>query len=186
MILVFLLDMSLGSCGGGYIKFTTPDVPPAPCPIQELLLDVSAFPGDNWEETGSRSEKAAPDRMGIEKIGTSFSGPIGGAFQEVYRFESERQASRAYTDSVQSWFTSATGRTEWTIPMELSNLVVNADKYRVGCNELKSGGYKQCQYVAQYSTYVIIFFAGMRAMSYDDFIELVEEIDQRAISSLVQ
>jgi hypothetical protein len=186
LVLVFLLGWGLESCGGWYIKFSTPDVPPAPCPIQDLLLEASNFPGKEWEETGSRSEKAAPDRMGIERIGTSFSGPIGGVFQEVYRFESERQASRAYADSAESWFTPASQRTEWTIPQEIDHLAVNADRYRTGCNYRKLGGLEYCQYVAQYRTYVIRFFAGMRALSYKDFIELVNEVNHRATSCLGQ
>jgi hypothetical protein len=154
--------------------------------IFDLLLEASNFPGKEWEETGSRSEKAAPDRMGIERIGTSFSGPIGGVFQEVYRFESERQASRAYADSAESWFTPAEYETEWVTPEELDNLAVNADRYRAGCNYRKLGDFEHCQYVAQYRSYVIMFFAGMRALSYENFIELVKEVDHRATSCLGQ
>ena len=40
-----------------------PDIPSVPCPIQELLLDTFAFPSNDWQETGSRSERSAPIRM---------------------------------------------------------------------------------------------------------------------------
>ena len=183
---LLLVVCGLAGCGDWYIKFSTPDIPPAPCPIQDLLLDVSVFPGDDWQETGSRSERAAPVRMGIEKIGTSFSGPVEGAFHEAYRLESDRKASNAYKDSVESWFTPAEHETEWKTPIGLDNLAVNAEKYRVACNDLKSDGHEQCQYVAQYGPYVIRFFAGMRGLSYEDFIELVKEIDQRATNCLEQ
>ena len=181
-IVFLLLSWGLGSCGRVYIRFNTPNVPPAPCPIRDLLLDVSAFLGNGWEETGSRSERGASVRMGIERIGTSFLGPVGGVFQEIYRYEDERQASRAFEDSAESWYTPMKDRTEWATPREIENLAVNADHYRVGCNNLKSGGFEQCQYVAHYGSFIIRFFAGMRSLSYGDFIELVKKIDQQAIS----
>jgi hypothetical protein len=186
LILVFLLAIGLGSCIGWHLEYSTPDISDAPCLIQDLLLDISSFPISGWKETGSRSEKAASVRMGIERIGTGFSGPIGGVFQEIYRFKNERDARRLYKDSVKSWFTPAKTRTEWETPQELSNLEVTTDRYQVGCNDLKSGDFEQCQYVAQYGPYIIRFFTGMRSLSYDDFAELVNEIDRRATSCLVE
>jgi hypothetical protein len=151
-----------------------------------LLLDVSSFPNEGWKETGSRSEKAASVQMGIERIGTGFSGPSGGVFQEIYRFKNVQDARRLYKDSVKSWFTPAETRTEWETSQELSNLVIAADRYQVGCNDLKTGDFEQCQYVAQYGPYVIRLFAGMRSLSYEKFVELVNEIDQRATSCLTE
>jgi hypothetical protein len=186
MIPVFLLALGLSSCNGMYIKFSTPDVPPAPCPIQDLLLAVSDFPGDDWEETGSRSERGAPVRMGIERIGTAFSTTNNSALQDVYRIGYEREASRAYKDSVESWFTPAERETEWVIPQKMEKLSVNTDQYRVGCNDLKLGGFEHCQYIAQYGPYVIRFYAGIHVLSYEDFTLLVSEIDQRATICLRQ
>jgi hypothetical protein len=184
LVLLFLVACGLEGCGGWFIEFSTPDVPPAPCPIQELLLDVSNFPNEDWQETGSRSERSAPVRMGIEKIGTSFSDPNDGTLQQAYRFESEQQARSAYREEVESWFTPAEHEMEWATPQEMENLAVNADQYRVGCNDLKSGGREQCQYVAQYGPYILLLFGGMRSLSYDDFIGLVNEVDQRATNCL--
>jgi hypothetical protein len=179
-----MLGLVLSGCQGWYLEFSTPDIPPAPCPIQELLLDVSAFPGDDWEETGSRSERSAPVRMGIEKIGTAFSMTNNGALQAVYRIGYESEARRAYKDSAESWFTPAEHQTEFVTPQVMESLAVNADQYRVGCNDRKLGEREQCQYVAQYGPYVIRFKAHIRTLSYEDFTELVEEIDQRATSCL--
>ena len=186
LVLFFLLGWGLGSCGGVYLKFSTPDIPPAPCPIQELLLDVSAFPDYDWEETGSRSERGAPVRMGVERIGTAYSTTNGGALQDVYRIGYESEARKAYKDSTKSWFTPAEDRTEWATPEKLNNLTVSADLYRAGCNNRKLGDLEECQYVAQYGPYVIRFFAHMHALSYEDFIELVKEIDHQATSCLRQ
>lgn len=179
----FLLEWGLASCGG-HIEFGTPVIHLAPCPIDNLLLNEIDFPGNDWEETGSRSEKSAPVRMGIEKIGTSFSNNTEGAIEDVYRFESERQAKSAYMEEVESWFTPTNYQSEWTIPQELDNLAINAAQYRVGCNDLKSGGRLQCQYVSRYGPYIIRFLGGMRALTHEDFIGLINGIDQRATSCL--
>lgn len=184
LLVLTLLGCVLGGCEGGYITFSTPYFPPAPCPIQKLLIDVNTFPGSDWEETGSRSERAAPERMGIERIGTSFSMTNGGVVQEVYRFEDKRGARRAYKDKNAPWFTPSDYETEWAMPHGMGNFAVNAEQYRVGCNDHKSGGFEQCQYVAQYGSYVIRFFAHMRTLTYKDFINLVKEIDHRATGCL--
>jgi hypothetical protein len=122
--------------------------------------------------------------MGIEKIGTSFSDPNDGTLQQAYRFESEQQARSAYREEVESWFTPAEHQTEWATPQEMENLAVNADQYRVGCNNEKNGGREQCQYVAQYGPYILRLHGGMRSLSYDDFNELIKEVDQRATNCL--
>lgn len=181
----FLLEWGLAGCGG-HIEFGTPVIHPAPCPIQELLLEESDLPDDTWQEIGSPSEKDAPVRMGIEKIGTMISGPLDFTLQQVYRFESDRRAKRAYRDEIESWFTPSEHETKYMIPTEMSNLDVNADQYRVGCYDLKSGGSEQCQYVAQKGPYIIRFIAGMRALTYEDFLVLINDLDQRAISCLGQ
>lgn len=186
LILVFLLGVGLGGCGGWRLEFDTPDIPPAPCPIQDLLLDVSDFLDDDWEETGSRSERDAPVRIGVERIGTSFSTVNGGVLQDVYRIGYEHEARKAYKDLARSWFTPSEHETDYAIPTEMSNLAVNADQYQVGCNDLKSGDFELCQYVAQYSSYVIRLFAHMRALTKEEFIGLVNGIDQRATNCLEQ
>ncbi|HNT26459.1 MAG TPA: hypothetical protein PKM21_18980 [Anaerolineales bacterium] len=184
LFMLFLVTLGAGGCGGWHLEFSTPVPHPAPCPIQELLLDVSVLPGDNWQEMGEPSEKSAPVRMGIEKIGTSFLNPTNSVLQGVYRFEGESQARSAYRESVESWFTTSQNDTKWAAPDALANLVVNADRYRVGCNELQSGGLEHCQYVAQYGPYVIKLLLGTSALSYVDFIGLVNEVDQRATSCI--
>ena len=186
IIILFLVALSSEGCEGWYIEFSTPVVHPAPCLINELLLDVSAFPGGSWQEMGSPSERDAPVRMGIERIGTNFSGPIGGVFQEIYRFEDEQMARRAYKDSAASWFTPSEHETDWATPPELDNLAVNADQVQAGCNDEKSGGVEQCQYVARYGPYILRLFGGMRGLSDEDFIKLVAEIDLRATNCLAR
>jgi hypothetical protein len=181
LVVIIFVAFGAGGCGGWYIKFSTPV--PAPCPIDELLLDVSVFPG-NWQETGSRSERSAPVRMGIEKIGTSFSDPKDGTLQEAYRFENERQAQIAYRKEVGSWFTTSSHETNWTTPQELDNLTVNTDQFRVGCHNIISGSREQCQFVARYGPYILRLLGGMRALSYNDFIRLVNEVDRQAINCL--
>jgi hypothetical protein len=184
LVLIIILSIGLGGCERWYLEFSTPEIHPAPCPIQDLLLDASTFPDGEWLESGSRSEKEAPSRMGIERIGTGFSSKVDGVVQDVYRFEDELKARKAYNSSVDSWFTPGEYETEWINPSVLDNLVIGADHYREGCNNSKPSGLESCQYVAQYGPYVIKLYAGMRALSYEEFNSLVTEIDKRAISCL--
>ena len=135
---------------------------------------------------GSPSERDAPVRMGIERIGTGFSGPIRGVIQEIYRFEDEQMARRAYKDSAASWFTPSEHETDWATQPELDNLAVNADQFQTGCHNEKSGGVEQCQYVARYGPYILRLLGGMRSLSDEDFIKLVTEIDMRATNCLAR
>lgn len=184
LIVLCLVAFSSEGCEGWYIEFSTPVIHPASCPIEELLLDVSAFPSGSWQEMGPPSERNAPVRIGIERIGTSFSDPSDFTLQQVYRFEGDRKAKSAYREEVESWFIASSHETEWIKPPELDNLVVNTDQFRAGCHDEKSGGREQCQYVAQYGPYILRLLGGMRSLSYEDFIKLVKDIDQRAINCI--
>ena len=186
IIILFLVALSSEGCEGWYIEFSTPVVHPTPCLINELLLDVSAFPGGSWQEMGSPSERDAPVRMGVEPIGISFSGPFDFTLQQVYRFEGDRQAKNAYSEEAESWFTPSEHETDWGTPPELDNLAVNADQVRIGCHDEISGSDEQCQYVAQYGPYILRLLGGMRSLSDEDFIKLVAEIDSRATNCLAQ
>lgn len=136
---------------------------------------------------GFTSERDAPVRIGIERIGTSFPGPFDFTLQQVYRFEVDRQTKNAYREEAESWFTTPTEHeTDWTTPPELDNLAVNADQVRAGCHDEKSGGVEQCQYVARYGPYILRLLGGMRSLSDEDFTNLVAEIDSRATNCLAR
>jgi hypothetical protein len=186
LITVVILASGLyAGCSFTVISFRA--LPDPPCPIESLLLDVSLFPGEGWEETGSRTERGAPSRLGIERIGTSFSTPTkGGANQDVYRFWDAREARKGYRELVNSWFSPQAGYSEWATPPDLANLLTHANQDQLACSVYVSGQVEWCQYIAQYQPYVIKLSADMLAISHEDFIELVKEIDRRATSCLEQ
>ena len=182
--LILMFGLHTG-CSYTILSFSAP--PDPPCPIEGLLLDVSLFPGEGWEEIGPRDAQGAPSRKGIERIGTSFSTPTKGvAIQHIYRFWDSREARKGYTDLVNTWFSSREGETDWLTPPDLAEFSTNADQFRLACNIHLLSGVERCQYIAQYEPYVIEFSTDMLALSHEDFIELVREIDQRVTSCLGQ
>jgi hypothetical protein len=183
LLITVLILMS----GCSYTVFSFRPSPDPPCPIESLLLDVSLFSGEGWEETGSRTERGAPSRLGIERIGTSFSTPTkGGANQDIYRFWDSQGARKGYKELVNSWFSPQAGYSEWATPPDLVNLSTGANQAQLACSVYLSGQVEWCQYIAQYQSYVIKLSTDMLALSHEDFIELVREIDQRATSCLGQ
>ena len=185
LVVIILASGLYTGCSFTVISFRTP--PDPPCPIDSLLLDVSFFTGEGWEETGSRTERGAPSRLGIERIGTSFSTPTkGGANQDIYRFWDSRGARKGYRELVNSWFSPQVGYSEWSTPPDLANLFTDANQYHIACSLYQSSQVEWCQYIAQYEPYVIKLSADMLALSHEDFTELVREIDRRATNCLGQ
>jgi hypothetical protein len=150
-------------------------------------LEVQSFPGKEWEETGLRSSRGAPSSLVIEHIGTTFSTPTqGGVIHHIYRFWDSKEASQGCEELTNTWFSPVEGYTEWVTPSELVNLSMNADQLLLECHTRVKNQVERCQYTAQYESYVVEFRADMLALDYDDFIELVDEIDQRMASCLAQ
>ena len=63
---------------------------------------------------------------------------------------------------------------------------MNADQFQLMCRIHVGSNVERCQYIAQYQPYVVEFRADTLALSYEDFIGLVKEIDQRVTSCLGQ
>lgn len=175
---------AISGCGDVYVQFTKPKGYSCPCDIQDVLLEASEFPDNSWIETGSRSISGAPLRMGIDRVGTSYSTVNDGALNEAYQFKNDNQAKKAFNNSSKTWFISSEYRTDWMIPPELDKLAVNADRFQVGCNHLVDDGNEHCQYVAQYGSFVVYLLAGMNSLSYEEFNIIVSIVDQRAINCL--
>jgi hypothetical protein len=172
-------------CSYTFISFSSPPEPP--CPIESLLFEVQFFPGKEWEEIGSRSSRGAPSSLGIERIGTTFSTPTqGGAIHHIYRFWDSKEAGHGFEELTNTWFSLVEGYTEWATPSELADLSPNVDQFLLECHIRINNQVERCQYTAQYESYVVEFSADMLALDYDDFIELVTEIDKRVASCLAQ
>jgi hypothetical protein len=150
------------------------------CKADKLLLEISAFPKDIWEEIGSRGGRDAPSRLGLERAGTSFSTQTQGtAVHDFYRFATVNDAAENYAELQTDWFNLAPKDNIPIYPNELQNIQLKADKYRLGCSQTVI---ETCRMVALYQTYVVEFKVDMPSLTYNNLIHLLQEIDQKMIS----
>lgn len=133
------------------------------CQIDRLLIDVSTFPGNIWEETGSRDTQGAPSRLGIERAGTSFSTTTqGGANNDIYHFYTVDEAGKNYDQLQLDWFNLAPEDSVWIAPVELESITLNADESRLGCSIRTI---ETCRLVARYETYIVELKVDMPALT---------------------
>lgn len=150
------------------------------CEADHLLLTISAFPTNVWEEIGSRGKSDAPSRLGLERAGTSFSTQTQGvAVQDFYRFASVDEAAENYIVLQTDWFNLAPKSSIWISPNELKDIQLGADKYRLGCSQ---DVIETCRLVAIYQTYVVEFKVDMPSLTYSDLVRLLQEIDQKMMN----
>lgn len=155
--------------------------PPPPCPIDTLLIDGSILPPGIFSETGGRSSEDAPGRVGIEKIGTSFSSPRqGGLGQDVYRFWDVEEAGKEYKGFL-SWFDPQRAETTAMTPNDLKDLPIHPDQYRIGCSKSVETGVEICRFVAQYDVYDTFLSAILVALNHNDFSKIIQNIDSRMV-----
>jgi len=149
------------------------------CQLDTMLLYTSSFPNNIWEEIGSRDSRGAPSKLGIGRVGTSFSTPTQGvAVHIIYKFATIDNASEIFPRLESSWFNLAPEGSVWLSPPELQNLNLNSDNHKIDCftQEIET-----CQFVAQYRNYVVEFKADMPALAYSDLINLLDVIDQNML-----
>ena len=158
-------------------------LPEGACSIDTLLISETALPKGIFEETGSRSADSAPARVGIEKIGTSFSSfDQGGLVHDVYRFRGIDEANSEFEDVAHYYFVPRKSETDWLIPADLVPLPIQADKYKVACTTIKEKNVEICQYVAQYGKYVTYLNVNMIALDHTDLLFIVQDIDHRFLN----
>ncbi|MCD4699057.1 MAG: hypothetical protein K8R91_00585 [Phycisphaerae bacterium] len=152
------------------------------CEADNLLLTASSFPDDLWEEFGSRDKRGAPSVLGIERAGTTFETQRhGGAIQEYFRFSSEEGAKDNYESFQYYWTNLAPEGSIITVPEDLRDLKLGADEFRVGCSQ---GVIETCNIIVLYRTYIVGFNIDMPSVAYADFIQLLEEIDQKMLACI--
>ena len=170
LVMVLLLAFVIG-CSAALTEET--------CQLDTMLLDVSSFPNNIWEEIGSRDSRGAPSKLGIERAGTSFSTPTQGvAVHIIYKFATSDEANEVFPQLESSWFNLAPEGSVWLSPIELQNLNLNSDNHKIDCftKEIET-----CQFVARYENYVVEFKTDMPALTYPDFIHLLDAIDQNML-----
>jgi hypothetical protein len=151
-----------------------------------MLLTLSDFPGEQWEETGDRDQSSAPARIGIDKAGTAFSTmKWGGAIQVIYRFGTIEDARMEYEDAKNWWFNLGPKNLTWTIPAELQGINLNADDYKLECAEVNvKPMFEKCSFVGLYKYDVVQFNAHLILIKYDDLINLLKKMDQNMLACM--
>ncbi|MBN1876745.1 MAG: hypothetical protein JXA33_21150 [Anaerolineae bacterium] len=177
IMVVGLLGFTLGC--GVVIRNATP--PPAPCPIEELLIDENVVPDEWWlYSTGDPAT-----RFGVEFEEISFNSSNGRMLYDVYREWSVRKAQDSYRDLAKSYFSLQNNLTAWDLPPELTYQSSVADQVQIGCAMAISSQSQRCQFVAQYDVYVVWFHASMsEVMTYTDFEAVLQNIDERMATCL--
>jgi hypothetical protein len=166
---IILFAVSISGCSA--------NPPRTACEADNLLLEISSFPGELWQETGSRDVRGAPSRLGIERAGTSFSTQSqGGVVHDYYLFATESEAEKNYAMLQSDWFKLDAKDSTSVVTEALNSVELRADKYRLGCAQ---DVIETCRFVALYRTYVVEFKADMLALRHDDFVSLLEQIDQK-------
>ena len=179
-IMVIGLMGSALSCG---VTISNATPPPAPCPIESLLVDESVVP-DEWYFSMYGDPTS---RFGVEFEKVHFNSQYGGGTQNVYREWTEREAQRGYRSLVKSWFSPQGELTEWVLPSELSYHGLIADQMQLGCATDIFAKTQRCQFIAQYGVYVVWFQASMsEVMTYSDFEVVLRDIDRRMAECLAQ
>lgn len=167
----------LAGCVWGRAELATP--PPAPCPVETLLLDEASFPSGDWEQLGSPSPRGAPSTVGVERLGTSFSAKQREvAVNHVYRFFEEGDAERGFYDLSETWFRDRPYETTWLVPEQIA-IKPAADEFRLACNYDKELEVHQCRFIGQYGVYVTELSMRTIASSEDEFAMAVANVDAR-------
>lgn len=153
------------------------------CPIEDLLINSSDLPGDQWEEVGSRSYRDAPSRLGNERIGAGFSTPRDGIAKEnVYRFGGESDAISGYINLADLWHRLVPEGTIWSELDLPENITVTADEYRIECSVSTRQSLRTCWYIARYDTTVIEFRTAMIIVSDNDFFDVIQTLDLKMMN----
>jgi hypothetical protein len=155
-------------------------VPTPGFPLEDLLLDTSAFPEGWYLPTGQPFDPRAG--FGL-RTALTFSplGPGGIALQEASVARNPEEAAEGYEQWGQFWFSNREGYCTWSVPNELQYQSAVADQFRLGCCiREQEGGEQTCQAVGQYGRYLIRFHTYMsRHMTFADLERVLVAMDAR-------
>jgi hypothetical protein len=154
--------------------------------METLMIDQSLFSSEDWYQQGPPSERAAPVRLGVERLGVSFISMRNGVtLHQIYRERDYEKAKAEYYDEVKSWFHSRDDETDWYIPSGFDYKSSVADNYQFRCQTHKPSSVENCQLVGRYGTYIIRFHTFMSPiMTYDDLERMLQAIDNKMAQCL--
>jgi hypothetical protein len=178
-ILIFCCCLFLGgvlSC-----RATSKITPESVCPIEGLLIDAASLPGHQWEEIGGRDYQDAPLRLGIARLGTSFSTPTNGiVVEEVYRFCDVSEAIDGYNELSDVWFRIEPIGTTWSQLIIPEDVSIDADAYRLECSTRSYSSTRSCWYAARYEKTAVALKVDMIIIKDKDLFNLIEIINRKA------
>jgi hypothetical protein len=156
-------------------------VPTPSFPMEDLLLDTTAFPEGWYLPTGQPFDPRAG--FGI-RTALTFSPPGRGgiALHEASVARNPEEAAEGYEEWGQFWFSNREGYCTWSSPTELQYESPVADHFRLGCCiPQQEGGVQTCQAVGQYGRYLIRFHTHMNpeSMTFADLGRILIAIDER-------
>ncbi len=172
-----LFTLSLSACAGSKMSGSMPQLQ-----IENLLLNEDDFP-EGWIESpegphaplGKAPLGGGPAR--IEATIVFFHIPVdggsGGAFEEILRFCTERDAADAFVHTESKYFYD--DREVSTIPPGLAHWRPTAATWRLGCT---TSDIPRCHFVARYGEYLVGFSIDTSAYTSDLRLVEVTTIDQ--------
>lgn len=158
--------------------------------IDELLIDVSAFP-PSWYVDSPPSYTSDSRNGRFTQFRTHSEGFEAHAIHAVYQYRDNRAAAYWYDENQP--FGDAERLTPWRIPNELSYKSKVANQFRFACAEFRRSPdddleqFKNCIAIGQYGKYVSLFSISMSSgylaeqMSYADLGLILEAIDEHMV-----
>ena len=155
-------------------------VPTPPFPMEDLLLDESAF-SEGW----AASQPYDPqDGFGLS-ICTHYTPPAtsegGIALHAGYIARSPEEAADGYGIWAPLWFSDREGWSAWSAPDELHYQSPVADQFWLACYSETDDSSQVCQAVGQYGRYMTRFHTFMNpdTMTPSDLERILIAIDER-------
>jgi hypothetical protein len=169
---VFSLVVFLYGCQSLFLHETR-------CPIKNLLIDEVDLPGGQWEEVGSRSYRDAPSKLGIDRIGTSFSTPTYGiVVEDIYRFKNSDNIKEEYLKLNTDWFVLESNGIDWKKLKIPDKVPINALEYHLEC-AIRPNQSRFCLYIARYEREVIELKTDMIIIKDEDLFTIIELINEK-------
>ncbi len=179
---IALITLAACSIWGGTDKAVA-----SPCPIENLMIDISLF-REGWYQQGPPEEKTALIRFGVRKLSVGFiSQQYGVAQHDVYEGENSEETEKQYFKELDYWFAPRDGWTDWYIPNGFNYVSTVADHSQFRCYTHKASGVMSCAMMGQYGVYLTGFYSVMSPiMTYYDLNHIFQAIDAKMAKCLAK
>jgi hypothetical protein len=152
-------------------------------PIEELLIDLSAFP-EGWSVSADGPSPIARAPLGgtksVDSTELFFYVTGGGAYERIRRFNDSQGTADEYARQMKHIFRETEFNTPWVVPEEIMFKSSSAEQFYYACSQFEGSPWPRCVYIAQYGVYFTHFKTGMFSgyMSYFGFENILQIIDE--------